>query len=60
MVKTFHIAAQYLTTVAISFLEKKDDDSHTNLGWKNGGLHTHPLSSANCTLTLDYSSFSLI
>ena len=60
MVKTFHIAAQYLATVSISFLDKKDDDSHTNLGWKDGALHTHPLSEDGCILSLDYTSFSLI
>lgn len=60
MVETFHIAAQYLTTIAISFLDKKDDDSHTNLGWKNGRLHTHSLGELNCRLSLDYASFSLI
>jgi len=60
MVKIFHIAAQYLATVAISFLDKKDDDSHTNLGWKDGALHTHPLSEENCILSLHYESFSLI
>ena len=60
MVKTFHIAAQYLATVAISFLEPKDDDSHTNLGWKNGALQTHSLSEDNCMFSLDYNSFSLI
>ena len=59
MVETFHIAAQYLTTVAISFLDKKEDDSHTNLGWKDGALHTHSLSEHNCRLSLDYKSFSL-
>jgi len=60
MVETFHIASQYLTTVAISFLDKKEDDSHTNLGWKNGALHTHALSENNCIFSLDYKSFSLI
>ena len=60
MVKTFHIAAQYLATVAISFLEPKDDDSHTNLGWKDGALHTHSLSENNCIISLDYRTFSLI
>lgn len=60
MVKTFHIAAQYLSTTAISFLEPKADDSHTNLGWKDGALHTHPLSNHNCVLSLDYKTFSLI
>lgn len=60
MVKTFHIAAQYLATVAISFLDAKDDDSHTNLGWKNGSQQTHPLSEDNCIFSLDYESFTLI
>ena len=60
MVETFHIAAQYLATVAIVFLEAKEDDSHTNLGWKNGVLHTHSLNDHNCMLSLDYKSFSLI
>jgi hypothetical protein len=60
MFETFHIAAQYLTTVAISFLEKKEDDSHTNLGWSKGALHTRVLSKHNCILSLDYSTFSLI
>ena len=60
MVEAFHIAAQYLTTVAISFLDKKDDDSHTNLGWKEGALHTRSLSEDNCIFSLDYESFTLI
>lgn len=60
MVNTFHITAQYLATAAISFLDKKDDDSHTNLGWKNGALHTHPFDKNNTMLSLDYVSFSLI
>lgn len=59
MVKTFHIAAQYLATTAISFLDSKADDSHTNLEWKNGVLCTHPLSDHNCVLSLDYKNFSL-
>lgn len=60
MVKTVHIAVQYLATVAISFLDAKEDDSHTNLGWKDGSLHTHSLSEDNCIFSLDYNSFSLI
>ncbi len=60
MVETFHIAAQYLATVAISFLDKKEDDSHTNLGWKDGSLYTHLLNDHSCTLSLDYKTFSLI
>lgn len=30
-----HLASQYLAAAAISFVPKKDDDSHTNLGWSN-------------------------
>ncbi len=60
MVKLFHTAAQYLATAAISFLETKPDDSHTNLGWKNGALHTHPLNSTNTILSFDYNDFALI
>jgi hypothetical protein len=32
-IKELHIAAQYLAAAGISFIEKKADDSHTNLGW---------------------------
>ncbi|WP_340199797.1 hypothetical protein [Ascidiimonas sp. W6] len=60
MVKVFHITSQYLATTAISFLTSKDDDSHTNFGWKNKALHTHPLNHNNAILSLDYESFSLI
>lgn len=60
MENIIHIASQYLATAAISFLNPKADDSHTNLGWYNNGLQTHSLSEANDILTLDYRSFSLI
>lgn len=60
MMTIFHIAAQYLATVSINFLEAKEDDSHTNLGWNNRALHTHSLSKNNDVLSLDYQSFSLI
>lgn len=33
--ETIHRAAQYLTAAAISCLEKKPDDSHTNMGWNS-------------------------
>lgn len=59
MIKPFHLAAQYLATTAISFLDKEEDDSHTNLGWKNGTLLTHPLNKENCQLVLDYQRFCL-
>lgn len=60
MLKVFHLAAQYLATTAISFLDKKDDDSHTNLGWEDKSLHTHYLSDQHCTLSLNYKNFSLL
>ena len=33
MKEQIHLAAQYLAAAGISFLEKRDDDSHTNLGF---------------------------
>ena len=61
MVKMIHLAAQYLATAGISFLDKKDDDSHTNLGFdaKNGYLETWPLNEGGCKIALDYAQFSL-
>ena len=60
MVRSFHIPAQYLTTVAKSFLQAKRDDSHTNLGWINQSLCTHALDGNNLTLCLDYSLYALV
>jgi hypothetical protein len=34
-IEELHLAAQYLSAAAISFIEKKDDDSHTNLAWSS-------------------------
>jgi len=34
-IEELHLAAQYLSATAISFVEKKEDDSHTNLGWSS-------------------------
>lgn len=53
-----HIAAQYLATAAISFIDHKDDDSHTNLGWRNHTLETHKFPNGD-TLGLNYETFSL-
>ena len=62
MKKQMHLAAQYLATAGISFLDKKDDDSHTNLGFniENSCLETHLLSENNDQLLLSYENFSLI
>jgi len=61
MIKTLHIAAQYLTAAAITFVEKKDDDSHTNLDWsnENATLSSRPLNSGGDVLALNLTSFSL-
>ena len=32
-IQNLHLAAQYLAAGGISFIEKKSDDSHTNLAW---------------------------
>ena len=62
MKKQMHLAAQYLATAGISFLDKKDDDSHTNLGFntESGCLETHILSENNDQLLLCYQDFSLL
>lgn len=56
-----HLAAQYLAAAGISFLTKKPDDSHTNLGFiaERGELETHALSENNDKLILNYNTFSL-
>ena len=56
-----HIAAQYLAAAGKSFLDKKSDDSHTNLEWNSElrALLTRPLSGKNIRLSLNYDSFSL-
>jgi len=56
-----HLASQYLAAAGISFVAKKDDDSHTNLRYDAEGsyLETHPLSENGDTLALNYSTFSL-
>ncbi len=56
-----HLAAQYLAAAGISFVAKKDDDSHTNLGFsiETSRMETHPLSENGDILSLDYKNFSL-
>ena len=38
-IENLHQASQYVATAAISFLDKKADDSHTNLGWDIESSH---------------------
>ncbi|GAB5400406.1 MAG: hypothetical protein Aureis2KO_19910 [Aureisphaera sp.] len=61
MEQIMHRAAQYLATAAISFLEKKEDDSHTNLGWNEAisRMETRPLTGNGDQLSLNYKSFAL-
>ncbi|MDO6518224.1 hypothetical protein [Zobellia uliginosa] len=61
MEKMMHLAAQYLAAAGISFVGKKADDSHTNLGWSidEQRLETHPLSTDGDVLALSYNTFSL-
>lgn len=56
-----HLAAQYLAAAGISFVAKRDDDSHTNLGFsiERACMETHPLSENGDILSLDYKNFSL-
>ena len=56
-----HLAAQYLATTGISFLEKKEDDSHTNLEFSTTEkrLATWPLDENGTQLGLHYPTFSL-
>lgn len=61
MEKMMHLAAQYLAAAGISFVEKKADDSHTNLGFslENGSMYSRPLNEAGDTLSLNYNNFEL-
>ena len=61
MTNQIHIAAQYLATAGINFLDKKPDDSHTNLGFnaEKGSLETWPLNDNGYKIALDYQNFSL-
>lgn len=56
-----YLAAQYLAAAGINFVPKKEDDSHTNLGFsiEKKSLETHPLSEKGDTLSLRYDNFSL-
>lgn len=61
MKKQMHLASQYLAAAGISFLDKKEDDSHTNLGFntESGCLESHYLSDNKDQLLLSYQNFSL-
>lgn len=48
-IQNLHQAAQYLAAAGISFLEKKSDDSHTNVGWNKAEnrMETHVFGDKN-------------
>ncbi|WP_299312780.1 hypothetical protein [uncultured Aquimarina sp.] len=61
MTAQMHLAAQYLAAAGISFVDKKDDDSHTNLGFsvEKGTLYTRELDNKPIILSLSYDLFTL-
>lgn len=61
MLKQLHLAAQYLAVAAIHFVEKKADDSHTNLGWdaENLRLTSRFLADTSFQVGLNYQIFAL-
>ncbi|MFT6501041.1 MAG: hypothetical protein ACJASQ_001151 [Crocinitomicaceae bacterium] len=60
-IEQIHLAAQYLAAAGISFLDKKVDDSHTNLGWdtENKRLATHAFGTGNHQVGLNLASVKL-
>ncbi|MCK8521437.1 hypothetical protein M0D21_07655 [Aquimarina sp. D1M17] len=61
MTTQLHLAAQYLAAAGINFIEKKEDDSHTNLGFsiENSSLYSRKLGNKNIKLNLNYKLFVL-
>lgn len=60
-IEPIHLASQYLAAAGISFVEKRDDDSHTNLGFsvEDQYLFTRPLIEAGDFLVLNLTEFAL-
>lgn len=60
-VEAIHIAAQYLAAAGISFLDKKEDDSHNNIGFsvEHQYMTTRPLNDAGDHFALSLQDFSL-
>ncbi|WP_394750834.1 hypothetical protein [Spongiimicrobium salis] len=61
MEKMMHFAAQYLAMAGASFVAKKEDDSHTNLGFsvEEKKMFSRPLDTNGSVLLLDYAQFAL-
>lgn len=60
-IEKLHQASQYLAAASISFLDKKADDSHTNLGWNTAlsRIESHPLDAKGNQLVFDLKSSQL-
>ncbi len=60
-IEQIHLAAQYLAAAGISFLDKKEDDSHTNLAWEveNNRLATHSFGNGTNQVGLNLLSTNL-
>ena len=56
-----YLLAQYLAAAGISFLKKKDDDSHSNLGFsiENNSMYSRPLNDYGDNLSVDFEKFTL-
>jgi len=61
MLTQFHLATQYLAMAGKSFLEAKDDDSHTNVGFftKDHTLRTWSLDDSDTYLAFSFDDFAL-
>ena len=61
MDKMMYLLAQYLAAAGISFLKKKDDDSHSNLGFsiENNSMYSRPLNDYGDNLSVDFEKFTL-
>ena len=61
MEKMMYLLAQYLAAAGISFLEKEQDDSQTNLGFsiEKSSMYSRPLSDKGDTLSVNYRKFAL-
>jgi hypothetical protein len=59
--KMMYLLAQYLAAAGISILEKKDDDSHSNLGFsiENSSMYSRPLNDYGDKLSVNFEKFTL-
>ncbi|MGB5780697.1 hypothetical protein [Eudoraea sp.] len=61
MEKMMYLLAQYLAAAGISLLEKKDVDSHSNLGFsiENSSMYSRPLNDYGDMLAVNFEKFTL-